>query len=157
MTLADKIALMYEGKIIQYDRPDRLYNEPLTEFGGWFLGNPGMNFVPATVADGWITAPILPDPLPAPAHLPQGGSIKIGLRPEWIAMHGEPRPGSVPGMLKDQTVGIAGRYLTKVSFGSVDVKVKTDGRPPAPLGGTVHLAPQRDKIMLYANGNRIVN
>ena len=66
MTLADKIALMYGGKIVQYDRPDTLYNEPLTEFGGWFLGNPGMNFIPAEVRDGRIIAPILAEPLPAP-------------------------------------------------------------------------------------------
>ncbi len=35
------------------------------------------------------------------------------------------------------------------------MKVKTDGRPPAPLGGTVHLTPQRDQIMLYVDGDRI--
>lgn len=155
MTLADKIALMFGGKIVQYDRPDQLYNEPLTEFGGWFLGNPGMNFIPATLEDGLITAPILADALPAPATVPKGVALKLGLRPEWIAMRGAPGPGSVPGTLIDQTVGIAGRYLTKVSCGTSEVKVKTDGRPPAPLRGTVHLIPQRDRIMLYADGNRI--
>ncbi|MCW6511166.1 ABC transporter ATP-binding protein [Lichenifustis flavocetrariae] len=155
MTLADRIALMYGGKIIQYDRPDVLYNQPLTEFGGWFLGNPGMNFVPATVANGQISAPILAEPLPAPANLPSQGAIKIGIRPEWIAMHDTPQPGSVEGTLADQTVGIAGRYLTRVSFGDVDVKVKTDGRPPAPIGGRVHLVPRRGRITLYADGNRL--
>ncbi len=40
MTLADRIALMFGGKIVQYDTPARLYDEPLTEFGGWFLGSP---------------------------------------------------------------------------------------------------------------------
>ena len=66
-----------------------------------------------------------------------------------------PGPARSPARLTDQTVGIAGRYLTKVSFGSADVKVKTDGRPPAPLGGTVHLTPQRDRIMLYVDGDRV--
>ncbi len=70
-------------------------------------------------------------------------------------MHGTAQPGSVPGTLLDQTVGIAGRYLTKVSVGAVDVKVKTDGRPPVPIGGTVHLTPDRNRIMLYVNGTRI--
>ena len=58
MTLADRIALMFGGKIVQYDTPARLYDEPLTEFGGWFLGSPGMNFVGAEVRDGRITAPL---------------------------------------------------------------------------------------------------
>lgn len=155
MTLADRIALMRDGRILQYERPDRLYNEPLTEFGGWFLGNPGMNFVPASVAGGHITAAILAEPLPAPANLPAGAALKVGVRPEWIDMHAQARPGSVVGILKDQTVGIAGRYLTRVAVGEVDVKVKTDGRPPAPLGGSVYLSVPRDRIMLYADGARV--
>ena len=155
MTLADRIALMFGGKIVQYDTPARLYDEPLTEFGGWFLGSPGMNFVAAEVRDGRITAPLLADPLPAPTALKTIGKISLGVRPEWIGMHGAAQPGSVPGTLLDQTVGIAGRYLTKVSVGGVDVKVKTDGRPPVPIGGTVHLTPDRNRIMLYVNGTRI--
>ncbi len=155
MTLADRIALMYGGKIIQYDRPQQLYNRPLTEFGGWFMGNPGMNFVPARLADGRVTAPILAEPLPIARAVPAGVPLKIGIRPEWIDMYGAPRAGTVPGVLTDQTVGIAGRYLTKVSFGEVDVKVKTDGRPPAALGETVHVAAQTGKILLYADGVRV--
>ncbi len=155
MTLSDRIALMYGGKISQYDRPHDLYNDPRTEFGGWFMGNPGMNFVPASVTDGLIRSPILAEPLPAPPSLSAGAPVKIGIRPEWIAMHGAARPGTVAGILKDQTVGIAGRYLTRVACGDVDVKVKTDGRPPAGLGGTVHLAARPDKILLYSDGVRL--
>ena len=155
MTLADKIALMSGGKIVQYDTPARLYDEPLTEFGGWFLGSPGMNFVAAKLRDGRITAPLLADPLPAPTALTTAGSINLGIRPEWIRLQGTPQPGSVPGILVDQTVGIAGRYLTKVSVDGVDVKVKTDGRPPVPIGGAVHLTPDRARIMLYVNGSRM--
>jgi ABC-type sugar transport system ATPase subunit len=155
MTLSDRIALMYGGKISQYDRPQDLYNNPRTEFGGWFMGNPGMNFVPATVAEGRISSPILAEPLPAPKNLPAAAPVKIGIRPEWIAMYGAPRPGTVAGILKDQTVGIAGRYLTRVSFGAVEVKVKTDGRPPAGLGQTVHLAARPEKILLYSDGVRV--
>ena len=44
MTLADQIALMKEGEIVQLDAPRTLYNQPNDVFGGWFLGNPGMNF-----------------------------------------------------------------------------------------------------------------
>ncbi len=155
MTLADRIALMFGGKIVQYDRPAQLYDEPLTEFGGWFLGSPGMNFVAAEIRDGWITAPLLADPLPAPGALTTIRTMNLGIRPEWIALYGAAQPGSVPGTLVDQTVGIAGRYLTRVSVGGIDVKVKTTGRPPGPIGGTLHLVPDRSRIMLYVDGTRI--
>ena len=155
MTLADRIALMFGGKISQYDKPHDLYNNPRTEFGGWFMGNPGMNFVPAVVKDGRITAPLLAEPLAAPGALSGATALKLGVRPEWIAMHGTPRPGTVPGVLVDRTVGIAGRYLTRVSFGEVAVNVKTDGRPPVELGGTVHLAARPDRILLYLDGVQV--
>jgi ABC-type sugar transport system ATPase subunit len=155
MTLADRIALMKDGRIEQYDRPEALYNDPSSEFGGWFLGNPGMNFVPATVSGRHIVSPILVEPLPVPANLPAGAKLTIGVRPEWIKMQGSAAPGTIPGVLSDQAIGIAGRYLTKVAVGWTTVKVKTDGRPPAPLGGTVHIAVPRDRVMLFADGARL--
>jgi ABC-type sugar transport system ATPase subunit len=156
MTLADRIALMRDGKITQYDRPDTLYNEPATEFGGWFLGNPGMNFVPAKVVAGTITVPILAKALPVPSGLPLHTKLTVGIRPEMIGMSAEPSAAAVAGRLCEQTVGIAGRYLARVAVGEVTVKVKTDGRPPVPIGGTVHLTVRRDHLLLFADGNRVV-
>ena len=155
MTLADRIALMQDGKIIQYDRPAELYDRPRTAFGGWFMGNPGMNFVPATVKDGRIASPILAAAIPASAGLSAAAPLTLGIRPEWIDMHDTPRPGSVPGTLTDQTVGIAGRYLTRVALGTVTIKVKTDGRPPAGLGEIVHIRARPDRILLFSDGVRV--
>ncbi|KQT57357.1 MULTISPECIES: ABC transporter ATP-binding protein [unclassified Aureimonas] len=154
MTLADRIALMKSGRILQYDKPQVLYNEPTSEFGGWFLGNPGMNFVAATLSNGLVASPILAEPLPAPANLPTSAKITVGIRPERVRMTGEPVAGSVPARLMDQAIGIAGRYLTRARIGETDIKVNTERRPPAPLGGTVHLSVPRERLMLFADGIR---
>lgn len=45
MTLSDKIAVMNNGEILQYDTPENLYNKPRNTFVGWFIGSPGMNFI----------------------------------------------------------------------------------------------------------------
>ncbi len=156
MTLADRIALMQAGTISQYDRPAELYDRPRTAFGGWFMGNPGMNFVPATVKDGRIASPILAASIPTSAGLSATAPLTLGIRPEWIDMHDAPRSGSVPGVLTDQTVGIAGRYLTRVALGTFTVKVKTDGRPPAGLGEIVHIRARPDRILLFSDGVRVV-
>ena len=166
MTLADRIALMKDGRILQYDRPQVLYNEPTSEFGGWFLGNPGMNFIAATVEGGQVRSPILAEPLPAPANLPKTAKITVGIRPEQVRMAGEASPGSVPATLVDQAIGIAGRYLTKARIGTTDlpaaqgaatdIKVNTERRPPAALGGTVHLSVPRERLMLFADGTRFI-
>jgi ABC-type sugar transport system ATPase subunit len=44
MTLADEIALMKEGEIVQRAAPRELYNHPSDVFGGWFSAT-GMNFI----------------------------------------------------------------------------------------------------------------
>lgn len=154
MTLADKIALMKDGKILQYGGPNVLYSQPSTAFGGWFMGNPGMNFIPATLQSGGITAPILAQPLPAPVHLPKG-EITIGIRPERVGMSAVPGPGSVPAVLVDQAVGIAGRYLTTARINGTRVKVNTEGVPPADLGDTVHLTVPHARVILFVDGLRV--
>lgn len=156
MTLADKIALMKSGKILQYDQPHILYSEPSTAFGGWFMGNPGMNFIPATVAPDGIRSAILAQPLPTPRHLPKG-ETSIGIRPERILMSATATAsaGSVSGKLLDQAVGIAGRYLTSVKVGDAVIKVNTAGAPPVGLGGTVHLVVPHSRAMLYVDGLRV--
>lgn len=154
MTLADKIALMKAGKILQYDRPQVLYATPSTAFGGWFMGNPGMNFIPALVQPDGIHAPILAQPLAVPANLPKG-ETSIGIRPERVGMVAQPGPGTVAGVLVDQAVGIAGRYLTAVRLGEVLVKVNTAGAPPAGVGETVHLLVPPERVILFVDGMRI--
>ncbi len=45
MTLADRIIVMKEGKIIEVGEPEKLYEEPKNLFTGYFIGSPGMNFI----------------------------------------------------------------------------------------------------------------
>ena len=47
MSLADRIAVMQAGQIVQYAPPVEVYKEPATVFCGGFIGSPPMNFLPA--------------------------------------------------------------------------------------------------------------
>lgn len=154
MTLSDRIALMKAGQIVQYDRPGSLYARPSTEFAGWFLGNPGMNFIPAHIRNGTLHAPVLAKPLRVEGDAPDG-EVRIGIRPELVEMRARPGKDSVPGTLTDQMIGIAGRYLTKVKVGDEVVKVNTTGRPSANLGDAVHLALPAESLAVFAGGNRL--
>jgi len=156
MTLADSIALMKSGKILQYDRPNILYSEPSTAFGGWFLGNPGMNFIPATVSGDGIHAPILARPLSVPGGLPKG-ELSVGIRPEMISMTAAPGADSVAATLVNMYIGIAGRYLAKLMVGDTVVSVNTQGIPPVGLGGTVHLTVPHERLNLYVDGLRVAD
>ncbi|CAB49112.1 ABC transporter ATP-binding protein [Pyrococcus abyssi] len=52
LAMADRIAVIREGKILQVGTPDEVYYKPMYKFVGGFLGNPPMNFVEARVEDG---------------------------------------------------------------------------------------------------------
>ncbi len=45
MTMADRIAVLKDGKLQAFDTPDDLYERPKTLFVAGFVGNPPMNFL----------------------------------------------------------------------------------------------------------------
>jgi len=49
MTMGDRIVVMNDGEIMQYDRPLDLYAHPQNMFVAGFMGSPPMNFIAGTV------------------------------------------------------------------------------------------------------------
>ncbi len=60
MTMADRIAVLQEGTLIQVGSPDDIYNRPATVFVARFFGSPPMNIVPivaSRVHQQWTIQP----------------------------------------------------------------------------------------------------
>ncbi len=70
MSLADRIAVMHGGEIVQYDVPAQIYVNPATRFVGSFIGNPPMNFIARVEAQRAMHCI-------APEH-----GLTLGIRPE---------------------------------------------------------------------------
>jgi ABC-type sugar transport system ATPase subunit len=49
MALADRIVVMNNGTIQQFDTPHTIYNYPVNVFVGGFVGEPPLNFLPCSV------------------------------------------------------------------------------------------------------------
>jgi ABC-type sugar transport system ATPase subunit len=45
MTMADRVAVMKDGQLVQYSAPMELYNNPQNHFVAHFIGTPPMNFL----------------------------------------------------------------------------------------------------------------
>jgi len=87
MTLGDRIAVMRDGVIQQYEAPKETYDHPANQFVAGFIGSPAMNFLPATAAkeNGRIalsgtTFRIILDPEQSHVDLPE--RVVVGVRPE---------------------------------------------------------------------------
>ena len=82
MSLADRIAVMHGGEIVQYAPPLSVYQDPASTFVGSFIGSPPMNFLTMAVTGSGADAcaRIGDDRLPAPPGLP--ARAVLGVRPE---------------------------------------------------------------------------
>ena len=83
MTLGQRVAVMRDGRILQVDRPQKLYEAPQDLFVAAFIGSPAMGLVEAridgdTVTFGQFTAPL--DPQRRPVGRPK--DVVLGIRPE---------------------------------------------------------------------------
>ncbi len=83
MTLGQRVAVMRDGRIVQVDVPQRLYQAPTDMFVGAFIGLPSMNLVEATaeadeIAFGQFRLPLDPERRPARGI----DHFVLGVRPE---------------------------------------------------------------------------
>ncbi len=88
MTLADRIAVLSAGRLMQYDTPERIYNQPAALFVAGFTGAPPMNLVDCRVAQGVADLGGVHFALPASlAQRCQGvAKLKFGVRPENLTL-----------------------------------------------------------------------
>jgi multiple sugar transport system ATP-binding protein len=83
MTLGQRVAVMHDGRIVQVDVPQRLYQAPKDLFVAAFIGSPSMNLVEATVDSDEITFGQFRVPLDAVRRPARGvDRVVLGVRPE---------------------------------------------------------------------------
>jgi multiple sugar transport system ATP-binding protein len=87
MTLANRIAVMNQGRIEQFAAPMELYERPATRFVAGFVGSPAMNFLPVRrVADdnGFCAVTLFNGATVRTAIAPfvADGQLELGLRPD---------------------------------------------------------------------------
>jgi glycerol transport system ATP-binding protein len=88
LTMAEKVAVMDMGRIIQYDSLNGIYNTPATDFVGFFIGSPGMNLLEGNLKASTVDLEDFQLPLPRNVKPPYSeGKIKIGIRPEHLKIN----------------------------------------------------------------------
>ena len=54
LTFAEKVVVMYDGEVVQLGTPQELFERPAHRFVGYFIGSPGMNFLPCRLEDDGV-------------------------------------------------------------------------------------------------------
>ncbi|MGR3464054.1 ABC transporter ATP-binding protein [Limimaricola sp.] len=87
MTLADRIAIMRGGLIMQLGTPDEIYNRPQNKYVADFIGSPSMNFIDGSFDGTTFVAGDLTMPMQGyrfSFDSARVGAATIGIRPEHI-------------------------------------------------------------------------
>jgi ABC-type sugar transport system ATPase subunit len=91
MTLGNRVAVMNNGRLQQFDAPRALYERPVNTFVAGFIGSPTMNLVPVPVANGSVSLGGVKIPVPAG----EWSTIVVGVRPESLQLAPEGIPARV--------------------------------------------------------------
>jgi multiple sugar transport system ATP-binding protein len=87
MTLGQRVAVLRDGMLQQYDTPQVLFRHPVNLFVAAFIGSPSMNFVHAKIADQAVTFADVKIPLPAGSAVAgQDRDVILGIRPTAFAV-----------------------------------------------------------------------
>lgn len=92
MTMGDRIVIMKDGVIHQFDTPMNLFNNPVNKFVAGFVGSPSMNFLDGEIIehDGQLKFRSkevvfgVPDVYKANMARYVGKKVTFGFRPEYI-------------------------------------------------------------------------
>jgi multiple sugar transport system ATP-binding protein len=94
LTMADRIAVLDKGRIVQVGTPDDIYDRPVTTFVATLVGTPRINLMPAQRSNGALhveksdlnLAPAMPEKA--------GNALVVGVRPEDVVIAED---GAFPG------------------------------------------------------------
>ena len=151
MTMADRIAVMNEGRIEQLGEPLELYDRPANLFVAQFIGSPAMNVFEGVFRNNQVEA--LGARWPTVANAAEGQSVRYGIRPEHLALGGG--DGIAAEVEVVEPMGAETEVLVKV--GGQTFTVMTHGRATFGPGEKIRLAPQAAHAHLFdaASGSRL--
>ena len=150
MTMADRIAVMNDGRIEQLGEPLELYDRPANLFVAQFIGSPAMNVFDGVYRGGAVEA--LGARWPADVKTREGQNVKYGIRPEHLGMAGS---GIAAEVQVVEPMGAETEFLVKVQEQAFTVM--SHGRSGAGPGDRIFLAPQAQNAHLFdaSTGMRI--
>ncbi len=153
VTMSDRIGVMHDGKLLQIDSPEAIYERPTTRFVADFIGQ--TNFLEATVAAADEVVLANGDRLLLASDQPVGASVAVTVRPERLTVHrrgeGPESQHRLDGLVENMTyLGNAVVYGVSIDWMHLEV------RCPATLAGdrrdvgdevTVSFAPEHAAVV----------
>jgi multiple sugar transport system ATP-binding protein len=155
MTMADRIVVMQNGTVQQYDTPETVYERPANQFVAGFIGSPAMNFVPvewqgdrAVLSQNGTSVPLDAE---SGSRLRQAGNGVLGIRPEHFAVVADPADGIAISVKLVEPLGSDTLIHFDLAGASAIARIDPSLRPK--VGDRLSLRPQPGKTHLFDGSN----
>ncbi|MCR8633140.1 ABC transporter ATP-binding protein [Paenibacillus radicis (ex Xue et al. 2023)] len=150
LTMSTKIALFFDGKIVQVDTPRGLYRNPGTLQAADFIGNPSINLIEArsVEAEGMLRTTSSLGQLDFFYEGHQSGEVVLALKPEDIHISRLPSEGAIPCQVYS-VLPAGSETLIQLQQGDRGLLAKTIGEVDYEMDSTVWISFPADKINVY--------
>ena len=137
LSLADRVAVLRAGRIVQHAAPHELYTDPVDAELARFLGE--VNVFAATLSGASADTPLGPVRLAEPVA--RAGPGQVMLRPEQVTLHRTPGDGRTPGRVRG--TDYHGHYtIVRVALdgSGTEIVVRHEDLEPLPPDSPVSLS-----------------
>lgn len=152
LTMADRIAVLDHGKIIQVGTPSDIYDRPATTFVATLVGSPRINLFPVSRENGayFVANSDLHLPTPTGQSLPQ--KAQVGIRPEDIKIAAD---GPFAGVVAlTEPLGV--ETIVHIRCGQQTLLSLLPGMTPLKLGDSVRFNTLNERLHFFdLDGKRI--
>ncbi|MDN3523850.1 ABC transporter ATP-binding protein [Halomonas sabkhae] len=156
-TFADKIAVMYEGQVVQFGTPRELFETPNHTFVGYFIGSPGMNFLDVEARDGSVWAGDTRLEVGRGVHATilraDSSNVRLGIRPDFIEVHDEPLEGGMQARV-EHAQDLGTYSIVYLSLGGVSLKARIEEDQQTPVE-TAWLRFPDERLGVYVDEYRV--
>jgi len=130
-TLADKIGVLKEGKIVQIGTPEEIYENPNSIYVSQRLGSPKINILPGSLFK-------LDNNIP-----------KIGLRPENIELGDGPYEGKVISI-----ENLGSETVVAINFQDNEILASIQGSYKSSINEKINFDINTNKVLKFDNGDQ---
>jgi ABC-type sugar transport system ATPase subunit len=151
MTVADRMAVFMEGRIVQVGTPHEIFRKPATATVAAFIGTPPMNLLPGVLAGGQVR--IGDDVISLGGVAPNARSeVTLGVRPGDLRLG----PAGIPARV-EFVEDFGDSSIVNLEAAGQRVKLRAGELPAVREGDNVHLSfdPAAAHLFDRATGQRI--
>ncbi|MBA3347872.1 MAG: ABC transporter ATP-binding protein [Actinobacteria bacterium] len=140
-SLADRIAVMRDGSVVQEGTPEEVYLAPATRWAAEFVG--AGNFLPGTLSNGVVATPVGAF---AAMNTSTSSSVEALIRPELLEL--EPNPAGSGEVIGREFRGHDVFY--RVLLDGVELVSQRPSNEVVPLGSRVTVRPHASRVTVFS-------